>query len=180
MQTNSVETISTAYQQAVLRWKQGHQSFQIIIITMNTLLDSSIQALNQREWNLLTKSLDRLSNLMKASTATMKYTSDFSPKSYEELIRPSMMPPFLNDGFSGVLNIDHKLMLNKFRKLRDLMVQKLGDKHQWPSLITKSWNQFMDTQAHNREHHGLVCQHFVDDGVSLMQNFYKEKRKTNK
>ncbi|SFJ86742.1 hypothetical protein [Thermoflavimicrobium dichotomicum] len=166
-------SIPASYQQAVLRWKQGHHVFHVILVTMNTCLEESLRALNQQDWSRLIQLLERLATLYDAATATMKYSSNFSRKYYEEVIRPSMMPPFLKPGFSGKLNREHNVMLDLFQTLR----AELKKKEELPLGVEEAWRKLVQSQKRNRKHHGLVCQQFVDDGVSLLQEFYRSQTK---
>ncbi|MFC4076188.1 hypothetical protein [Salinithrix halophila] len=180
MEQTTTASVPSVYQQAALRWKQGHHVFHVVLVTMNTMLEASMDALKQRDWPRLTASLDRLTALYKASTSTMKYAADFPVTLYEELIRPSMMPPFISPGFSGELNTEHTMMLEGFQHLRSRMKEELGNREQWPTPVAKSWTRLLSAQAYSRKHHALVCQKFVKDGASLLKDFYANKKETEK
>ncbi|SEM94634.1 hypothetical protein [Lihuaxuella thermophila] len=168
-------SIPSAYQQAVLRWKQGHQIFHVLLVVMNTALEVSLDSVRHRDWSCVSSSLQRLTVLFNASTAVMKYSADFPRHLYEDLIRPSMMPPFLSPGFSGQLNTEHHVMLENFRNLRTMLMKELGEVQQWPADLAKAWTSLVKSQVYNRKHHGLVCQKFVDGGTSLLREFYANK-----
>lgn len=147
---------------------------------MNTVLEVAIDSVKHRDWPCVTSSLERLTILFNASTATMKYSADFPRSLYEDLIRPSMMPPFLSPGFSGQLNSEHKVMLDKFQSFRSMLTEELGQKQDWPTDLAEAWSSLLKSQVYNRKHHGLVCQKFVDDGTSLLREFYANKQDLNK
>lgn len=169
-------TVSNDHWQAVLRWKQGHHVFHVLLVSMNTVLDDSMNALVQRDWSRLVSSLNRLTALYDASTSTMKYAADFSKDRYENLIRPSMMPPYLSPGFTGELNTEHKVMVDGVLNLRHCLQAELGTRKQWPADVVEAWTRLSKSQSQNRKHHALVCQKFVDDGASLLQEFYADKQ----
>src|SRR5260370_42405207 len=104
--------------EALLRWKLGHHLFHLQLGAMNTLLAAARELLKSASWPELADTFDRLSVLYDGATATMRYAADFSPDMYEQLIRPSMAPPFTSPGFSGTLNLEHVLMLDQLRELR--------------------------------------------------------------
>lgn len=165
-------SIPSTYKQAVLRWKQGHQVFHVLLVVMNTVLETSMDSVKHRDWSCVSSSLERLTVLFNTSTATMKYSADFPRSHYEDLIRPSMMPPFLSPGFSGQLNTEHNVMLENFQSLRTMLMSELGQVQQWPADLKRAWTSLVKSQAYNRKHHGLVCQKFVDGGTSLLREFY--------
>ncbi|MHA2890627.1 hypothetical protein [Bacillus cereus] len=169
---------SELHHTAFVRWKQGHQFFHLILVSMNTLLAEAEITLKKRNFVKLQFALERLTVLYESATASMKYTADFSPQCYEDTIRPSMMPPFLNPGFSGTQNKDHQQMIDSFSHLKENLNKQLGSKEKWPANIIKSWNAVSKAQIHNRKHHGLVCQKHVPDGISLLKNFYKNNNQT--
>lgn len=169
----SDQSIPVSHQLATFRWKQGHHVFHVILVTMNTCLEESLHALNQKNWSKLTTVLKRLSGLYDAATATMKYSSNFPREHYEEVIRPSMMPPFLSPGFSGKLNQEHKVMIDLFKTFRS----NLRMAEELPQTVREAWDQVMKSQKRNMQNHGLVCQQFVDEGVSLLRDFYKSHTK---
>lgn len=157
---------------AVLRWKVGHQLFHLHLAAMNTLLVDARRALDRRRWLELADSLDQLRILYDAATATMRYASDFSPATYEGLIRPSMAPPHLSPGFSGVLNLEHEQMLERFRGLRRgfKQLQRAGD---IPAAVGEAGSRLWAAQSRNRKNHVLVCERFVPEGKSLLKEFFQ-------
>ncbi|PHE95337.1 hypothetical protein [Bacillus pseudomycoides] len=173
--TTKVDINTASYERAVFRWKQGHQVFHVILVCMNTLLDDAVKAVEYRKLIKLQSILGRLSALYDAATVSMKYTVSFPVECYEEFIRPSMMPPFLSPGFSGTQNKEHKIMIEGFKELHETLVNHLGPKSEWPATIIESWEELSKAQVRNRKNHGFVCREFVDDGVSLLKDFYKNK-----
>ncbi|MBY8870777.1 hypothetical protein K7640_02830 [Micromonospora sp. PLK6-60] len=158
--------------QAVLRWKVGHQLFHLHLAAMNTLLVDARAALDARRWGALTDCLDQLRVLYDAATATMRYAADFSPATYEGLIRPSMAPPYLSPGFSGVLNSEHEQMLERFRALRRQLkqLQRAGD---LPAAVGEAGARLWSAQSRNRKNHVLVCEKFVPEGRSLLKEYFQ-------
>jgi len=163
---------------AVLRWKLGHQLFHLHLAAMNTLLVDARAALDAARWPELVERLDRLRVLYDAATATMRYAADFSQDTYERLIRPSMAPPFLSPGFSGVLNLEHEQMLERFRVLRRRFkkTQRAGG---IPAAVGEAGARLWSAQSRNRKNHVLVCAKFVPEGSSLLNEHFRARERAN-
>ena len=161
--------------QALLRWKLGHHAFHLHLAAMNTLLADADRFLESVRWAELAEALDRLCILYDGATATMRYAADFSPDMYQRLIRPSMAPPFTSPGFSGTLNLEHKLMLGQLRELR-AKVNALRARGALPREVQQAALQLWTAQSRNRSNHVLICQRFVPDGKSLLSEFFRARR----
>ncbi|SFB25641.1 hypothetical protein SAMN05216266_10744 [Amycolatopsis marina] len=163
--------------QAVLRWKLGHQLFHLHLATMNGLLLQGEHALEKSHWPELEAVFGRLTVLYDAATATMRYAADFSQELYERVIRPSMAPPFMTPGFSGVLNIEHEQMLNRLTALRRGF--KSADRAgRAPGDVRDAATRLWSAQSRNRRHHIFVCEQFVPEGKSLLSEFFHSRQST--
>ena len=158
--------------EALLRWKVGHHLFHLQLGAMNTLLAAARELLESASWPELAATFDRLSVLYHGATATMRYAADFGPDMYEQLIRPSMAPPFTSPGFSGTLNREHVLMLDQLRELRGQfrVIERSGSA---PAATCDAATRLWRAQSRNRRHHILVCQRFVPNGESLLKAFWQ-------
>lgn len=171
-------SLSPAQVVAMTRWKRGHQSFHIQLTVINTLIVESLEAVEAGEHPRLVRSLRLLCVLYDAATASMKYASDFPRELYLEFVRPSMMPPFLSPGFSGVLNTEHNRMVEGLKQLSRAMSQKLGgSKADWRPDVADAWKALGEAHARNQNNHSLVCHKFVDAGTSLLKHFYMGKKR---
>jgi len=165
----------------VLRWKQGHQAFHLLLIVMTSLLEESCILLKREDWNSLLDRLQQLVVLYDAATACMRYAADFPSSEYERVVRPSMMPPAIRPGFSGMLNRDHEQMLRTLRKFKAKIA--ILDASTCSSVANRSavaevinaWGQVRASQRRNRRAHSHVCSELVIDGGSLLQKFYQER-----
>jgi len=170
-------SLSPAQFVAITRWKRGHQSFHIQLTVINTLIEESLQALETGEHSRLIRSLKLMRVLYDAATASMRYASDFPREVYLEFVRPSMMPPFLSPGFSGVLNTEHNRMVEGLKRLSQSLSQKLGRRTgEWQPDVAEAWKALGEAQARNQNNHSLVCHKFVEAGTSLLKQFYKGKK----
>jgi hypothetical protein len=165
--------LSPSQRVAVRRWKRGHHAFHVLLVAMNTLLDRIAGLLEEEEWDEAGAAMCELARLYDAATAAMGYTSDFPRVEYETLLRPSMMPPFASPGFSGVFNAEHAVMLAGVRRIRT-WVQERGE--QAPEPVLAAWERLREAQQANVDSHMLVCRKFVDDGVSLLKEFFDQRK----
>jgi len=167
--SGDTDLLSGSQREAVVRWKLGHQVFHLMLATMNTRLAETAQALLAGEWTTTRSGLVDLARLYDAATSAMRYAADFPRREYEALVRPSMMPPFASAGFSGVNNTEHARMLAALRRLRVLYQERQAAA---PDPVRVAWRRLLDAQRRNRRNHMLVCRQFVDDGTSLLQEYY--------
>jgi hypothetical protein len=156
---------------AVGRWIKGHQAFHLQLVAMLSVLDSCRQGLELDNRPLLVRSLADLRTLLDASTANMLYTASFSSVLYTVVVRPTMMPPHLSPGFSGQLSHEHHLLLGELKRLRGALEARWGGGEPWPVEVAEAWRQIAEAIKRNRKHHGLICQRFIPDGASLLNDF---------
>jgi hypothetical protein len=167
-------TLSPAAERAVKRWKLGHHMFHLHLTAMNSLLKRAHAHLEGSRWAELTSVLEHLRALYDGATATMHYTADFNPGQYTCLIRPSMAPPFLSPGFSGTLNIEHRMMIDSLRGLRRSF-RAIERVTPLPPVLTRSAEELWRSQSRNRKDHMYICDQFVPDGASLLDEFFKNR-----
>ncbi|GAA0923749.1 hypothetical protein [Virgisporangium aurantiacum] len=166
--------IGATQRTAVRRWKLGHHAFHLYLIAMNTELPIALRLTEQRRWDALLPSLQRLTVLYDAATASMKFAADFDPDEYDTLIRPSMAPPFLSPGFSGQQNRDHATMLDLMSEAQRTLKALLRNLDV-PAGLRAAATALWEAQARNRRHHILVCAKFVPDGGSLLKDYLEGK-----
>ena len=170
-------SLGKSQKRAVFRWKLGHQVFHLQLVAINSLLEESLQALKEGAYERFRRRISELCRLYDASTATMAYAACFEEEQYTSLIRPSMAPPYVSPGFSGLLNLDHERMLKRIKKLRRSLPARLGPaRSSWPAPVLEALSDLTGAVQRNRENHGLICKQFVADGVSLLAEFYQERR----
>lgn len=158
---------------AITRWKLGHHAFHLYLVAMNTLLEDALEAAKSTQWPSLARSLRDFTALLDATTASMKYASDFPSRLYDDLVRPSMMPPFLSPAFSGELNKEHELMLDQVKELRRRLKNAASAGEEPPEEVAEALSKLRSATVRNRRHHMLVCEKHVEGGVSLVRDFYE-------
>jgi hypothetical protein len=100
------------------RWRLGHHVFfaliQSLIITFNCFANS----LNANDLGAAETALALATSLLWGSAAALRFAGDFPPDDYENIIRPSMSPPNVDAGFSGLLFLDHRHMVQLLSRLK--------------------------------------------------------------
>ena len=173
MTTAQASRLTPEQQTAARRWKLGHHVFHVYLVAMNTRIADAAERLEREDWDGLADALDDLARLYDAATSGMRYASAFRQTEYETLVRPSMMPPFVSRGFSGVFNVDHARMLGGIKRLRAAAEEQLD---RAPASLERALGRLAVAQQENRDNHSLVCNKFVPDGQSLLREFYKERK----
>ncbi|MGW1196620.1 hypothetical protein ACWD4B_12350 [Streptomyces sp. NPDC002536] len=153
---------------ALRRWKLGHQLLHLLLTAMNIDLDRCLSAVQGSVWHQLADSMAEVRLLYDAATAAMEYAADFPAAAYRDEIRPTMEPPHMPPGFSGVFNRDHRAMV---RRLRDLerAVQELLRDTSVPGTVLRGAAALRAAQRRNRRHHGRICERCVPGGASLLR-----------
>jgi hypothetical protein len=114
--------------------------------------------------------------LYDAATVSMKYAADFDRSEYEGLIRPSMSPPMLAPGFSGEQNADHAVMLALLTRARRAIKTLLRSRPpDVPDHVHSAAGRLWSAQSRNRRHHRLVCERFVPEGGSLLDEYFENR-----
>lgn len=160
---------------ALRRWKLGHQAFNFILEGMVDSIERSRKFLLSSDHPALSHELTELAFLYRAATSAFNYAAAFDPELYTAAVRPSMMPPFLPEGFSGTLNCKHKEMKHVLQLLQKELSVALAP--QWPEELKQAWEAVLHAKSENLKNHGLVCSRFVPGGQSLLREHYANKRK---
>lgn len=145
------------------RWLRGHQLFLVItqamIASVNRLDALTAAGADPVQ---VTDGIEALVVLLRAAAAAMRLTGDFSPAIYDTLIRPSMSPPVLPDGFSGIFSSDHRFLVTRLRDMGPTLTafgRQFDDAH---TALVQSFSALYDD-------HINVCGRFVaSDKNSLL------------
>ncbi|MBI3653795.1 MAG: hypothetical protein HY231_22405 [Acidobacteria bacterium] len=146
------------------RWLRGHHVFLVLIQCVITSLNCFFQAYKMRELELSAYALDLTTKLFDGCSVALHFAGDFSPTVYEASVRPTMMPPQVPPGMSGVLARDHEYLV------RLLRTQKQVFKNLDPA-TQQRYTRLVSAFENTYESHKLVCSHFVgDEGPSLLNH----------
>ncbi|MCC3766186.1 hypothetical protein [Streptomyces sp. UNOC14_S4] len=153
---------------ALRRWKLGHQALHLLLTAMNLDLDSCLSAAQGAVWHRLADSMAEVCLLYDAATAAMEYAADFPVTAYRDEIRPTMEPPHMPAGFSGVFNRDHRAMVRRSRHL-ERAVRELPRDASVPESVRRGAAALRAARRRNRRHHGRICERCVPGGASLLR-----------
>lgn len=147
---------------ALLRWKLGHHAFFVMIQALIIVHARLAFALRAQRLSEAGEALSQAARLWWGTAAAFRYTADFTAEDYEELVRPSMRPPFLKEGFSGFFSSDHSYLIRALKLLQPSLQRlpaELGDAHR----------HYLRSLDDAYEAHAYVCEQFVGMGHSLRQ-----------
>lgn len=145
---------------ALLRWRLGHHSFFVLIQVLMVVHLRIATSLNRYDLAAAAGALALAAGLWEGTAAAFRFAADFASDDYENIVRPSMSPPFLKEGFSGFFSADHVGLIRILKGLRPALQQlppELGAVHQ-------TYLRALDLAY---EAHACVCENFVGAGSSL-------------
>lgn len=149
------------------RWIRGHHVFVALIQCEITTLNCFLAAHAAGEFGLGVYTLDLLRLLFDGSSAALHFAGNFSPAQYENEVRPTMMPPLVPPGMSGVLARDHDHLVHLLRSNRAVFANLE------PALKT-AYLRVVSAFENTYEAHKLVCSRFVgDEKPSLLSRHEK-------
>jgi hypothetical protein len=115
--------VGTSSCEPALRWVVGHQIFAALTQGLVMALQEFEAAMVAGDDVSVGAALALAADLLLASAASFRFACDFPPAAYEDDIRPSMMPPHVGEGFSGLLSDDHRCLVQVMTRLRPLMAE---------------------------------------------------------
>lgn len=99
-------------------WVEGHRLFAVLTQLATVALRHSCRHGRLGMPNAANAGLDAAAALFRSSAAALRVTANFSPTEYREQVRPLMAPPRLAAGFSGLLSVDHRMLVAALRQFR--------------------------------------------------------------
>jgi hypothetical protein len=115
--------VGTSSCEPALRWVIGHQIFAALTQGLVMALQEFEAAMVAGDDVSVGSALALAADLLLASAASFRFACDFPPAAYEDEIRPSMMPPHVGEGFSGLLSDDHRTLVQAMTRMRPLMAE---------------------------------------------------------
>lgn len=99
-------------------WIEGHRLFAVLTQMATVALRHACMHSRLGLPAAATSGLDTAAALFRSSAAALRITSNFSATEYRERIRPLMAPPEVSAGFSGLLSVDHRMLVATLRQCR--------------------------------------------------------------
>lgn len=138
------------------RWRIGHHVFLTLIQNLVVTFGCFGGALLLDDLSSAGTVLELATVLMWGSASALRFAGDFHPQQYETVVRPAMMPPHLEPGFSGLQSRDHYYLIKSLARLKPAF--KALD----PSLHLRH-RQFIRAFDATYEAHKFVCAQFKGD-----------------
>jgi hypothetical protein len=157
--TSTISYLHTARPFDVMyRWKLGHRVFIALLQSLVFMLYDFETAHKQPEIDVpqAQRALSMATTLMWGSAASLRFTGDFEADDYNNVVYPSMTPPYVPPGFSGMQTLDHLYTVRVLSQLRPLFMTidpALAEQHQ----------QFISAFTHTYDSHKFVCARFQGD-----------------
>jgi hypothetical protein len=143
------------------RWRIGHHVFFTLTQSLIVALHCFRHALHDGDVALARRMLRLATRLLGASAAAFVFAGEFSAGQYQALVRPSMEPPTVSAGFSGLMSPDHHYLVRQLGQLRP----ELRD---LPYELAADHRRFVTALGQVYEAHKYVCARFGGDrGASL-------------
>ncbi|MFF3015618.1 hypothetical protein [Streptomyces sp. NPDC057939] len=149
---------------AQLRWTSGHRLFfahlQAITVTCGC-------AVNARTAAEQAAYLDYTVLFCTSAALAMRHAADFAPELYVRSIRPTMTPPHVGSGFSGLQTRDHHYLVQSLDSLGTRLLPAVAG--------GVTYRKFEDALERLYAAHVHVCRRFGGDtNVSLRMEASKE------
>jgi hypothetical protein len=138
------------------RWRIGHHVFFVLTQSLIIALNCFRQARADLDVDLAGRMLRLAARLLTASAAAFVFAGEFSAVQYHDQVRPSMEPPDVSAGFSGLLSPDHRYLV----KLLGLLRPELRD---LPRQLAPDHTLFVTAMGTAYEAHKYVCARFGGD-----------------
>jgi hypothetical protein len=135
------------------RWQAGHHVFFVLIQGNVVALERFGQAVKAGDIENARKSLRAASIFMVASGAAMRFAGMYSRQSYDSEVVPTMSPPNVPDGFSGLLSRDHRTLVRLISRLRPVFKNM-------PFQLEHDHRFFLDCYQSAYASHKYVCSKF--------------------
>jgi hypothetical protein len=145
--------VGTSSCEPVVRWVVGHQIFATLTQGLLMALREFEAAMQASDAVAVDKALVLSGDLLLASAASFRFACDFAPGAYRDVIRPSMMPPHVGEGFSGLLSDDHRCLVQVMSRLHPMMAEAAA---QFPAGHARLTGAFQCVYAD----HKVICARF--------------------
>jgi hypothetical protein len=144
-------------------WKGFHWSFFIQVQGLIICLRRFEASLVCGDLASAQIELATATDLMQASGAAMESAGSFSRQEYEQEVRPSMSPPYVQaDNFSGLMSWEHAVLMQLWKRLRSVF-QTL------PPDLYPQHQQFVEAYFSLVHAHKAVCQKFGGEGAGSLR-----------
>jgi hypothetical protein len=138
------------------RWRMGHHIFLAIIQGLIVAFHCFDYAMHSADLHEGKEALKLATILMRGSGVALQFTGGFHVDEYLRIVRPSMTPPNLEAGFSGLQSIDHQYLIKQLTRLKSTLLALD------PCLATE-YRLFLQELDATYDSHKFVCAQFRGD-----------------
>jgi hypothetical protein len=142
------------------RWICGHHVFFVLVQGLLAAHTWFARALSDGRRHEAVENLALTTDLWWAAAAAFRFAGDFPRAAYIEIVRPSMAPPHVSEGFSGLAFAEHRLLITLLQSLRPQLEALPTELHAQRERYMWAFNTMYES-------HAYVCAHFVEEGASL-------------
>lgn len=144
-------------------WEGFHWSFFINIQGLIISMTRFEQFVSVGDIQLARTELKTITSLMLAAAASMELAGSFSRKEYDEIVRPSMMPPNVeSDGLSGLQMREHTYLMKVWKRNQHIF-------HNMPASLKSEHDDFVSAYLALSKSHKKVCSKFGGDEKSSLR-----------
>ncbi|MDJ0695419.1 hypothetical protein [Mastigocoleus sp. MO_188.B34] len=151
------------------RWVIGHHIFYVLIQSLVVALNCFHTEITSENVQEAEVAITLATFLMWGAESALRFTGDFSASQFQDIVRPSMMPPNAPPGLSGQFSRDHLYLVKLLSELRPTF-ENLN------SNLMMKYRQFVQAFEATYEAHKFVCKKFVGvESQSLRMNSTSSK-----
>ena len=153
---------------AIRRWIVGHHTFAVLTQGLIFSFRCMGKAMREGKNEEVRRWADLSISLLRGSGAAFEFTGDFPEADYNNIIRPSMMPPATPLCLSGLMSADHRFLAQTMRDMRPVfkaLAEREPERHA----------KLRDSVASVYDSHIHVCERFVGNEPSIMTAARSEK-----
>jgi hypothetical protein len=99
-------------------WVQGHRMFAVLTQGATVGMRHACRRVRLGDLRGAEQGLDSTGAFFVCSATALGLTAGFGIDEYREQVRPLMAPPRVSAGFSGVLSVDHRMLVAALREWR--------------------------------------------------------------
>ncbi|MGD0557449.1 MAG: O-methyltransferase [Streptosporangiaceae bacterium] len=145
-------------------WRIGHRLFFVLIQSMAVTLQCFEDDWTHGRTSDAVRDLAATAALARSSSMAMSYAAAFGIQEYESQVRPSMLPPTVNEGFSGLQTRDHRHLIAVMRQVAPALAdaRRQADLNAGLGDVRAALQQMYTA-------HGYVCTHFGGDSMPSLR-----------